>query len=89
MKFLLGILLTLVGVAILVSGIGLALAQVLGMYDAALNNPLKDNPGEAAVPATMMRYILIGCAGIPFLVIGKILLIMAYRSRRSPAGTAW
>jgi hypothetical protein len=82
MKTILGLILTLIGIAILVYGVGMALMQVVGMYDAALNHPLDDRPGESGIPGTMLRFVLIGCVGIPFLVAGKVLLIMAYRSRR-------
>lgn len=82
MKTAIGLLLTLVGIGILLFGIGSALLQVVGMYEGALNDPLTPNDAaEAAVPATMVRYVLIGCIGIPFLVVGKVMMIVAWRSR--------
>ena len=80
MKTLFGLLLTLIGVGIVVFAIGSALMPVLKMYEGALNDPLADGP-EGNVPATMIKYVIIGCAGIPFVIAGKVFLILAWRER--------
>lgn len=82
MKTIIGLMLTLIGIAIVVYGIGSALLEVVGMYQGALNDPLAPNDAaEAAVPANMLRSLVIGCIGIPFLLAGKAFLIVAWRER--------
>jgi hypothetical protein len=94
MKFTIGLLLTLVGLAIVLYGLGQALLGVTSIYANALNSPLNDpaagaSTGEIAISKDMMRHVWIGAIGIPPLLVGTVLLKWAlysrWRARRNSA----
>ena len=77
-------ILLLVGLLIVLSGIGWALFQLMGIYGAVLNDPLAQPAGaEADVSRRMLIGVAVGASGIiPFLV-GMQLLRRAHRRARS------
>lgn len=94
MKFAIGLLLTLVGLAIVLYGMGHALLGVTSIYGNALNSPLDDpaaggSTGEVAISKDMMLYVWIGAIGIPPLMVGTIIIKWAlysrWRARRNSA----
>ncbi len=74
MRLTIGIMLTLLGGVVVVVGLLGALNQLVGMYSAALNDALADGPEAKAVGANMLRWAITGAAGVPFLIIGSVLL---------------
>lgn len=68
----------LLGAAIIVVGIFLALRPVLGMYSNALSDPLSDPAvQESAVPAAMRTGIIVAACGVPFCAVGAVLRVRA------------
>ena len=84
MRTPLAYILLLVGLLVVLSGIGWALFQLMGIYGAALNDPLAQPAGaEADVSRRMLLGVAVGASGIiPFLV-GMQLLRRAHRRARS------
>lgn len=75
MRLLLGIVFALGGGAVVLVGLLGALHELVGLYSSALNDPLAvDSPEGKVVGASMMRWAATGCAGVPFLIIGVVLL---------------
>jgi hypothetical protein len=74
MRLFIGILFAVVGGLVAVIGLLGALNELVGMYSSALNDALADGPEAKAVGANMLRWAITGAAGVPFLVIGTVLL---------------
>ena len=75
MKGVIGLVLVLVGGAIALVGIGIALHAIIGLYAGAMSDPLNQPEGtEVAVKDQMIRGAIIGLAGGPFLVAGGLML---------------
>jgi len=87
MRLVLGIVLTLLGGAVAVAGLLGALSELVGMYSSALNDAMADGPEGKAVGASMMRWAIIGAAGVPFLLVGSVLLkISLFQKLRKAVG---
>lgn len=83
MKLFLGVILSLVGGAIIVWGIGHALLEISNLYSGATSNPLgqADN-AEMQMSHRIMHDAKIGAIGIPFLLAGGVFLRLARRRKR-------
>ncbi len=85
MRTLMAVTLFLVGLCVTLYGLGMAIAELVGLYQGALNDPLgaQDVGGAQAVePAKvvgdrMWRSALIGMAGLPLLIIGSVMLSLS------------
>lgn len=73
-RLFIGILFAVVGGVVVVVGLLGALNELVGMYSSALNDALADGPEAKAVGANMLRWAITGAAGVPFLIIGTVLL---------------
>jgi hypothetical protein len=75
-RTVIGLILTLVGLAVVLYGLGSALKELVGLYAGALNDPLADpaGGGERGVSARMTRDAWIGAAGVLPLLVGSFLL---------------
>lgn len=75
LKTLVGLVLSLVGAGIMLTGAWIALSALLGLYQAALQDPLGQPEGtEKDVSVAMLRGVYIGAAGIVPFLIGSVLL---------------
>lgn len=74
MRLFIGIMFAVVGGVVAVVGLLGALNELVGMYSSALNDALADGPEAKAVGANMLRWAITGAAGVPFLIIGTVLL---------------
>lgn len=82
MRLTLGILLTLVGGAVVLVGLFGALSELIGLYASAMNDPLAaDAPEGKAVGAAMFRWAIVGAVGVPFLLVGSVLLKLSLFQR--------
>jgi hypothetical protein len=83
MRLLLASLLLLLGMVVMLYGIGNALLELTSLYQGALTDPLKETPGgEKALSERMIRFLVIGLAGLPFSIIGTFMLRSRRRRRR-------
>lgn len=75
MKKYLGLSLLLLGGAIMLTGIGLALTPLFELYRDSLEHPL-DEPAtpESETRPRMMRGVYVGAAGAPLMIAGSIML---------------
>lgn len=74
MRLLIGFLLALVGGVIVVVGLLGALGELFALYSSALNDAMADGPEAKAVGANMMRWVILGVAGVPLLIVGVVIL---------------
>ncbi|MBY0311791.1 MAG: hypothetical protein K2W85_06960 [Phycisphaerales bacterium] len=87
MRTLIAMVLFLAGLGVVLYGLGSALFELIGLYSSALSDPLSSTGPEAnAEPAKvvgdrMWRFALIGMAGVPFLLIGSIMLSLGFWAR--------
>ena len=90
MRRLVAYILLLVGPLIVLSGIGWALYQVIGIYGAALNHPLaQPERAEVEVSRGMLLAVAVGISGIiPFLA-GLFLVRRGRRRPRAFKRTDW
>jgi hypothetical protein len=90
MRLFIGILFTVVGGVVAVVGLLGALGELVGMYSSALNDAMADGPEGKAVGASMMRWAVIGATGVPFLLVGSVMLkiSMFQKMRRMARGGA-
>jgi ascorbate-specific PTS system EIIC-type component UlaA len=71
----LGLILVLLGAAVMLYGLGTALAELIGLYQGALTDPLAEPAvSENDTSQAMIRAAIIGAAGIPVFVVGSVLL---------------
>lgn len=75
MKKYLGLALLLLGGAIMLSGIGLALSPLVDLYRSNLEHPL-DEPAtpESQTKSRMLNGVYLGAAGAPLMIAGSIIL---------------
>ena len=91
----LAILLTLVGGAIVVTGIVGALGELVGLYSSALNDAMAEGPEPKAVRSEMIQWAITGAAGVPFLLIGTVMLKISFfqkllgRGKKARANADW
>lgn len=89
MKKYLGLALVLLGGAIMITGMGLALTPLIDLYRNNLEHPL-DEPAtpESQTKSRMLRGVYVGAAGAPLMIAGSIMLkitmIQRLRGTRSP-----
>lgn len=82
MRLTLGILFSLIGAAVAIVGLFGALSELIGLYSSALADPLAaDAPEGKAVGAAMFRWAIIGAFGVPFLLVGSVLLKLSLFQR--------
>src|SRR5262245_49901947 len=83
MRLLIAILLWIIGVGVMLYGIGNALLEIASVYQGAIDNPLNqpDN-AQKVFSDRMIRMLIIGAAGIPFLIIGTLMVRSAAAARR-------
>lgn len=82
MRLTLGILLTIVGGAVVLVGLFGALSELIGLYSSAMNDPLAaDAPEGRAVGAAMFRWAVVGAVGVPLLLVGSVLLKLSLFQR--------
>ena len=83
MRLLIALLLWLVGAGIMIYGIGSALLELVSLYQGALTDPLNQPEGaEKGISDRMVRNLIIGAAGIPFIIVGTFLVRSAAGARR-------
>lgn len=82
LRLTLGIILTLVGGVVAIIGLLGALNELVSLYSSAMNDPLAaDAPEGKAVGAAMFRWAIIGAVGVPFLLVGSVLLKLSLFQR--------
>jgi hypothetical protein len=83
MRLLFALLLWVIGAGIMVYGIGHALMELSSVYQGAISKPL-DQPEnvEKVFSQNMIRSLIIGAAGIPFLLIGTVMVRGALARKR-------
>ena len=75
MRILIAFLLWAVGVGIVLYGLGNALLELGSLYQGAITDPLNQPEGaEKVVSAHMVRMLIIGAAGLPFLIVGTVMI---------------
>jgi hypothetical protein len=68
----------LLGAAIMIVGVALALRPVLGMYSNALSDPLQDPAiKESAVPTAMRTGLIVASCGVPVSILGVFFRVRA------------
>lgn len=83
MRLSIALLLWTVGVGLMLYGIGSALMEIASLYQGAINSPLDQPDGaEKLLSERMIRKLIIGAAGIPFLIIGTMMVRSAAAARR-------
>lgn len=82
MRLLLGLIVLFVGMAIVLYGIGGALLEVVSLYQGALNNPLAETDSGEVISGRMISSLTTGALGLPFLLLGTLLLRSHRRRRR-------
>ncbi len=87
MRTLLGLILVLLGGAVALIGIGMALLAFASLYQGALADPLNQPDGaEKAVGDAMWRWAMIGVGGLAPFLLGSVLLKMSLFHRLSKRG---
>jgi len=82
MKAIVGTIFMLAGGAVVIVAIYLALQELGGLYGGALNDPLGQPDGtEKAVSERMIRAVIIGAVGVPFFIVGTVLVKAALFKR--------
>ncbi len=82
MRTLIGIVLVLIGGGIVLYGLWQALTPLFGLYQGALADPMGQPDGtEESVSASMLDAVKIGAIGLPFLIIGTVLLKISFYRR--------
>jgi hypothetical protein len=74
MRLLWAILFTAIGGAVVVIGIVGALSELIGLYSSALNDAMAEGPEPKAIRSEMIQWAITGATGIPFLLIGSVML---------------
>ena len=75
MRTALGLILVLIGAGVMLYGLGTALSELFGLYQGALSDPLAEpKVGEKETSKAMIRAAIIGASGIPFFIVGSVLL---------------
>ncbi len=75
MRATLGIVLVLLGAAVMLYGLGTALSELIGLYQGALTDPLAQAGNtEQDTSRRMIRAAVTGALGIPLFVVGAVLL---------------
>lgn len=83
MRLFIAIIFWIAGAGVMVYGLWHAIAELGAVYQGALNNPLEQpENAEKIFSENMIRSLLIAAAGIPFLVIGTIMLRFGGARRR-------
>ncbi len=79
-----GLLLLLLGIAVMVTGIGLALKPLVDTYAANMQDPMGDKTTaiEDGLRPRMIRGVVIGAAGVVPLLIGSVVLKRSLFRRR-------
>lgn len=85
--FVIGLLLTLTGAAIILYNGAIAFSHLASLYQGALTHPL-DQPvgGEEKASKSMTHAAANGAIGIPFVIVGAIMTRVARRRRRRASG---
>lgn len=82
MRGMIGAILMLVGGAVVLLGIGLAVKPVIDLYRANLDDPMGQPEGaERRVPLDMRKGLIVGAAGVVPFMIGSVLVKMEVRRR--------
>ncbi len=85
---LIGLIITLIGLAIAGWGVAGALSELVGLYSGALSAPLESptaangEVGEEAVAKSMIDSVIVGAAGVPFLAVGGVLMFIGGGRKR-------
>ncbi len=80
MKKTVGMVLIVVGAAVMIAGIYVALSAFSGLYTGNLTDPLNQpENAEENVKSDMFRGAMIGAAGAPLFITGRIMLRSARR----------
>ncbi|MBS0197147.1 MAG: hypothetical protein JSR77_10345 [Planctomycetes bacterium] len=83
MRGFLGLVLTLLGAAVMLYGASIALKELGGLYQGALDNPLgQPADNEKHTSDTMVRGVLVGAAGVPLFLVGTVLIKVAMFRKR-------
>ncbi|MBX3387334.1 MAG: hypothetical protein KF768_12255 [Phycisphaeraceae bacterium] len=84
----LGLVLVLIGLAIAGWGIAGALGELVGLYSSAIEDPLAAPKtgagveGEEAVAKAMIDHVITGIMGVPFLLVGGLLMAFGRKRKR-------
>lgn len=75
MRATLGVILILLGGAVMLYGFGAAVVELMGLYQGTFDDPMGQPDGmEEGVSRRMIRSVIIGAVGVPFFIIGSVLL---------------
>jgi hypothetical protein len=75
MKATVGLILVLVGGGVIVFGIGTAMMALFGLYGNAIDNAMgMGATAEQDASRAMIRGVIVGACGVPFLIAGSVLL---------------
>lgn len=88
---LLGLIILLAGLGVVLWGIAGALGELGGLYTNAISSPLEDPTtssgakGEEAVSKAMIDHVIRATFGVPFVLLGSIMLFIGNRGKRRKA----
>ncbi|MFM9996815.1 MAG: hypothetical protein ACKVU4_13565 [Phycisphaerales bacterium] len=87
MRTMLGLILVLLGGAVMLYGFGAAVVELMGLYQGTFDDPMGQPDGtEEGVSRRMIRSVIIGAVGVPVFIVGsvmlKITLLQRVRGRR-------
>ncbi|MEQ8316121.1 MAG: hypothetical protein RIE77_09620 [Phycisphaerales bacterium] len=94
MMRLVGWIFLLIGLGLMITGLGMALQGYVHIIHEAVSNPLaegaaSDEP-EKAQAGAMLRWAIVGLAGVPFAAVGALLTLKSrlnrMRAKRLAAG---
>ena len=89
MRTVIGLLLVLAGGAVIIFGIGMALMQLFGLYQSAMNNAMgMGATAEQDASRAMIRGVIVGACGVPFLIAGSVMLKVTLFQRLSGSSRA-
>lgn len=75
MRLWIGLFLMLLGGAIVLAGMGIALRQLIGLYAGVLDDPLGQPEGtEDAAQQAMFRGLILGATGVLPFIVGSALV---------------
>lgn len=82
MKTIVGIILAVVGAAVVLWGVFDALLPLMNYYKANVENAMGVPDGaEQQLSSTMIRAVIKGAVGVPFLIAGSVLLKVSFVQR--------
>jgi hypothetical protein len=86
-RMVIGLILMLVGGAVILYGIAAALSQLFGLYQGAVDNAMgMSATAEQEASKGMMRAVIVGACGVPVFLVGSMLLKVSVFQRMRARG---